>query len=231
MTTTAELTLATSAVTELQRLRDRSPVGNRLLDLAEVGGLTLEHLRRLVGIELQCHGAELAAYGTVIARFSDSPVVGLYLDVARLVYDAHPKLLACVRPLGMDPDAVGRWPSGLDAQAFGGCVSWLALHGGQADNALALHTDMTVYFPGCQALLEAVRKQGLEVPAEFVSYYEGGQSDELERRALEVVEYGLRHGEDRATAIDRARRLEEHIGSFWKAAARTGRAGEDPAWA
>ncbi|MGW2220856.1 hypothetical protein ACWCSD_38215 [Nonomuraea sp. NPDC001684] len=222
MTATAELALATSAVTELQRLRDRSPVGNRLLDLAEVGGLTLEHLRRLVGIELQCHTAELAAYGTVIARFSDSPVVGLYLDVARLVYDAHPKLLACVGPLGMDPDAAGRWPSGPDAQAFNGCVSWLALHGGQADNALALHTDMTVYFPGCQALLDAVRKQGLDVPQEFVDYYEGGQSDELERRALEVVEHGLRNGEDQATAITRARQLEEHIGSFWKAAAHTG---------
>ncbi|MEV0618793.1 hypothetical protein AB0I81_36120 [Nonomuraea sp. NPDC050404] len=219
MTTTQELSLATSSVAELQRLRDRSPVGNHLLDLAEVGGLSVEHLRRLVGIELRCHIAELAAYGMVIARFSDSPIVGLYLDVARLVHEAHPKLLACVRPLGMDPGTAGTWPSGPDAQAFCGYISWLALHGGQADNALALHTDMTVYFPGCLALLEAVQKQGLEVPEEFVTYYEGGQSDELERRALEVVEHGLRRGEDEATAVTRARHLEEHIGSFWKAAA------------
>lgn len=213
---------AAACLKELDHLRAEEPVGNRLLELAEVKGLTTEHLRRLVGIELQCHSAELAAYGVVISRFPDSPIVDLYLDVARLVYDAHPKLLACAEALDMDPGTLGTWPSGPDAQAFCGYVSWLALHGGQAENALSLYTDMTVYFPACIALVAAVREQGLEVPQEFLTYYEGGQSDELERQALAVVEHGLRQGEDQAGAVTRARHLEEHIGSFWKAAAHNG---------
>ncbi|MFI6520460.1 hypothetical protein ACIBF1_33260 [Spirillospora sp. NPDC050679] len=206
----------------LLRLRQETSVPNPLLDLAEVDGIRLEHLRRLVGVELRCHRAELTAYGTMIARYPHHPTTGLYLAVGRLVYDAHAKLRRCAAALDIPEKRIGEWPSGPDTLAFSGYISWLALHAGQADNALSLYCDMTVYFPACTALVARLRDTDLKVPPEFVDYYEGGQSDELERQALEVVQHGLDHGEDAETALRRARLLEEHIGRFWRAAADIG---------
>ncbi|WP_018656866.1 hypothetical protein [Actinomadura flavalba] len=210
---------ARSLADALSRLRQEAPVAHPLLDLAERGDIEMEHLRRLVGVELRTHRAELATYGTMIARYPHHPTTGLYLAVARLVHEAHFKLRDCATALGIPAERIGEWPSGVDALAFGNYISWLALHGGQADNALALYCDMTVYFPGCTALVERLRDTDLKVPPEFVDYYAGGQSDELERQALEVVQYGLDHGEDGDVAVRRARLLEEHLGRFWTAAA------------
>ncbi|MEV4252170.1 hypothetical protein AB0J52_03260 [Spirillospora sp. NPDC049652] len=212
-------TQARTLADELRRLREESPIANPVLELARDDRIELEHLRRLVGVELQCHRAELAAYGTVMARYPHSPTAGLYLAVGRLVYDAHAKLRECAAALDIPAERIGTWPPGPAAYAFSGCISWLALHGGQADNALALHCDMTVYFPDCASLVELLRDKGTKAPQEFFDYYEGGQSDELEQQALDVVQYGLDQGEDAATALSRARLLEENIGRFWQAAA------------
>ncbi|MFC6882219.1 MULTISPECIES: hypothetical protein [Actinomadura] len=206
-------------VDELARLRAGEPVGNALLDLARAGRLEVEHLRRLVGVELQCHIAELTAYGTLIGRFPHRPAAGLFLDVGRLVYDAHPKLRACAFALDIPEERFYRWPTGPAAHAFPGLISWTALHGSLADAAFGLYADLTAYFPGCSELLTQVGALDLKVPEEFAAYYEGGESEEMNDNTLDVVEHGIVHGDDPARALASARTVDEHIGRFWAAAA------------
>ncbi|GAA2612960.1 hypothetical protein SMC26_14400 [Actinomadura fulvescens] len=210
---------AAALAEDLVTLRAESPVGNDLLSLAGEGRLTMEHLRRLVGIELQCHVSELAAYGTIISRFPHHPTTGLYLDLGRLVYEAHFKLRECATVMGIPEERIYRWPSGPSAHAFSGLISWLALHGGQADNALAMYADMTTYFPDCVKLLDRLGGTDLKMPDEFVDYYRGEAPDEMIQKALDVVEFGLAQGEAPAIALERARLTDEHIGRFWQAAA------------
>ncbi|RJL23250.1 hypothetical protein [Bailinhaonella thermotolerans] len=212
---------ARAMVEELAGLDAESPIGNELLSLAREGRLELEHLRRLVAVELQCHVAELSSYGLIMSRFPHSPTAGFYIEVARLVYDAHPKLRECGAALGIPEERFYRWPQGPATQAFAGYISWLALHGTQADNALCLHTDLSTYFPDCRVLVEHLRGSDLKVPEEFLDYYGGGESEEMLRSALGVVDHGVGHGDDPAVAVARARLLHEHIGLFWRAAAGT----------
>ncbi|MFJ3818601.1 hypothetical protein [Streptomyces sp. NPDC090056] len=199
--------------------RKRAPVGNALLDALGDRDRTPELFRRLVGTEAQCHRAELAAYGTMLARFPLRPAADLFISLSRLVYDAQPKLSKCAEALGMSDPFERFWPEGRETYAFNGTLSWVASRGSQASFALSSYTDMVVYFSGCASLVQQVRELRIDAPAEFVEYYEGGASDELTELALDVVQDGLDRGDDPQEALFHARLLEESIGDFWKSAA------------
>ncbi|OKH98986.1 hypothetical protein A6A06_25635 [Streptomyces sp. CB02923] len=206
-------------VEELAARRAKEPVGNALLDAAADGRLPGDAFHRLVGTEAQAHTAELAAYGTALARFPRSPAADLFIRLARLVYDAQPKLQECARALGLTDVHGRRWPPERTAYAFNGTLSWLAAQGSQAAFALAVHTDMQVYFPGCAELVRRVRATDIDVPQAFLTYYEDEAPEELTRLALDVVQDGLDRGDDPQDAVFCARLLEESIGDFWRAAA------------
>lgn len=204
----------------LKEQREHSPVGNALLDALELRGDRAQELfRRLVGTEAQCHLTELAAYGTMLARFPHRPAADLFIHLSRLVYDAQPKLRKCADALGL-PDPYGRfWPVDRETYAFDGTLSWLAIRGSQASIALSSHTDMVVYFSGCASFVRRVQEMRLEVPAELIDYYEDDASDEMTELALDVVQGGLDGGDDPQEAMFHARLMEESIGDFWKSAA------------
>ncbi|MEV0279755.1 hypothetical protein AB0I22_25655 [Streptomyces sp. NPDC050610] len=214
-----------TAVDLAERLRERrekEPVGNVLLEAAAKGRVTEESLRRLIGTEAHCHTAELVAYGTALARFPHRPAADLFIQLARLVYDAQPKLQACARALGMEGDVLAdRWPTEHAAYAFNGTISWLASQGAQAAFALASYTDMQVYFSGCVEAMRRVRESPLDVPRELLDYYDDEAPDALTRLALDVVQDGLDRGDDPEDAVFCARLMEESIGHFWRAAAGT----------
>ncbi|TDB82999.1 hypothetical protein E1264_30110 [Actinomadura sp. KC216] len=205
----------------LAELRSKNPVRNALLEDLKEKGVTAEQLRRLAAIEYLCHQGELVAYGTLLARFPHAPAGGFLLEISRLVYDAHPKLRTAAHALGLSDQDLGHWPLGTDAVAFNGFISYLALHGTQADMALAMYTDMVVYFGACGELIQGLRAGAADVPDEFLTYYEGGASEELSQQALQTVQDGLDRGDDPYAAVRNARSLEEHIGLFWRAAADT----------
>ncbi|MFE5834317.1 hypothetical protein ACFQ67_32455 [Streptomyces sp. NPDC056488] len=203
----------------LEEQRERAPVGNALLDTLDSGNRGPEVFQRLVGTEAQCHRAELAAYGTMLARFPLRPAADLFISLSRLVYDAQPKLSKCAESLGL-PDPFERfWPARRETYAFNGTLSWVAIRGSQASFALSSYTDMVVYFSGCASLVQRVRELKIDAPAEFIEYYEGGASDELAELALDVVQDGLDRGDDPQEALFHARLLEESIGDFWRSAA------------
>lgn len=205
----------------LEEKRMSDPVGNALLESAARGTLDQDALRRLVGTEAQAHRAELAAYGTMLARFPSRPAADLFIQLAQLVYEAQPKLQACARALGMGEVGFARQPAQPATYSFSGTLSWLAVQGSQAAVALASYTDMRVYFPGCTQFVRRLRETGVDAPPEFLAYYDDEGSDDLCRLALEVVQDGLEHGDDGADAVFCARLLEESIGDFWQSAAGT----------
>lgn len=207
---------------ELEHRRSRQPVGNALLDQAGNGDLTEEHLKRLLGIDAQCHTAELAAYGTMLARFPHRPAADLYLQYGRLVYDLRPALDRCARAFAMTIGQLERWPSTRATYAFTSTLSWVALRGSQAAGALALYTDMTVYFSACGELVAHLRTNGARVPVEFLDYYGGDIDDNLRNLALEVTQDGLDRGDDPDEAVHYARLVEEAFTDYWHAAADKG---------
>lgn len=212
---------AQRAVAEVDHLRDLHPVGNPLPETIAGAKDPLVHLRRLVAIEAQCHAAELAAYGTLLARFRSDRAVELWLTLGRLVHEATPKLREVARLLGMTEADLTRRPAERGAYAFNGTLSWVAMTGGQASAALAMHTDMAVYFPGGTALARRLAEAGADVPEEFVTYYDDTGDDALRDLALEVAQEGLDRGDDFDEAVFHARRVEESIGDIWTTAALT----------
>ncbi|MFF9628061.1 hypothetical protein [Streptomyces fradiae] len=206
-------------VSILRQARGGNPPENALLDIARDGKLTTDHLRRLVAVEWQCHAVELSAYGLMSARFPRRPAVRLYGRLTELVVGAQPKLAACAEAFGMGPDDLWYRPRTYETFAFDGMLAYVAANGSQAATALALHTDVELYFGDCARLVRLAREQGVEAPDEFFRYYEGDPSTGLLDLAAEVAEDGVRNGDDPQEAILLARLLEQGIGLFWRSAA------------
>ncbi|MEV0674996.1 hypothetical protein AB0I60_00595 [Actinosynnema sp. NPDC050436] len=203
----------------LRTLREEHPVGNAVLDKIADGRLSEDDLRGMVLTEIQAHQAELVAYGVGLAKYPHTPATTFFTRITDLVAAATPKLRACAHALGLgDADLRRRQPDPT-IYAFSGCLSWIAVTGRQASLALALHTDMTVYFPDCLAISAGARESSLTVPDEFYEYYEGTASEDLLALALEVADDGLARGDDPEEAVFSARLLEATIGQFWRAAA------------
>ncbi|MFC9856310.1 MULTISPECIES: hypothetical protein [unclassified Streptomyces] len=208
-------------VDELARNREKDPVPNGLLDVAKRGALTSSHLRGLVSTESQCHQTELPAYAAMLSRFAHHPAAGFYIELIALLRDCGPKLDAAAEALGLSAreKAQWMWPSDRRAYSCNGVLSWITAQGSQASTALAVHTDMSVYFPGCTDLVAVIREQGMGAPEEFLSYYEADPCAETRRQAVEVVQDGLDRGDDPQEALLMARLLEESFADFWASAA------------
>lgn len=210
---------AVDLVERLADLRGRKPVGNALLDLLHSGALTVDHLRGLVQVELTVHQGELVAYGTGTARFPRRPNVHFMTQLIEVVDHATPKLVECARAFGLGEEELRRRVPDPALHGFNGYLSWVSSNESQASLALALHTDMSVYFPEGLALARGVKGSDLEVPEEFFAYYGGESPDELMSLALEVVDDGLARGDDPDDAVFHARMLEEYVGQLWRSAA------------
>ena len=211
-------TAAADLVGRLGTLREEEPIGNAVLDKVNDGSVTESDLRGMVLTELQAHHAELVAYGVGLAKYPHMPATAFFTKITDLVANATSKLDACARAFGFSDADLQRREPDPTIYAFGTCLSWIAVTGSQASIALALHTDMTVYFPDCLAICSGVREAAVAVPDEFFEYYEGTASEELLSLALEVVDDGLRRGDDPDEAVFSARLLEANIGQFWRAA-------------
>lgn len=215
---------ARDLVDEMARARARAPIPNPLLGLAREGRVTTAHLLRLTRVERMYHDAELAAYGTLLARFPDPDAAALFIDVAGVVQEARLRLDSVIRSLGGDPDeesgAFSLPRFGVTEHGFCGYVSWLALNGSQAAAALALYSGADgVYYGGSAALVEQLRKRDATVPGEFLDYYAGTPSERQNDHALRVAQQGLDRGDSPAAALEAARLCDDYMALLWQAAA------------
>lgn len=212
---------AQQLVDELARKREQNPVPNALLDVAKSDGLTQDHMRGLVRTELQCHHTEVPSYGKMLSRFPHRPAADFYVELIDLLHSCGPELEEAAEALGLPREKKDEWmwPADRRTYSYNGVMSWITAQGNQAATALAVHTDMVVYFPGCMEVAALIHEQGVDAPESFLSYYEGDPCEGTRRRAIEVVQDGLDRGDDPREAVLMARLLEESIGDFWASAA------------
>lgn len=211
--------MAEQLVAEVERLRVSEPVDNPLLTVPADAEQETERLRRLVAVEARAHAAELSAYGTVLSRFPRPPVADLCLTMGRVVHEAGPKLGRVADALGMRDPFSCHHPAAHGAFPFNAALSHAAQAGNQTAFGLAAHTDMAVYYPGCRALVEQLRKRNARVPEEFFAYFDDPGDEQLLDLAVTVVQDGLDRGDDPREAVLHARRVEEAIGEAWRTAA------------
>ncbi|QQC93061.1 hypothetical protein [Streptomyces alfalfae] len=179
----------------------------------------LEPLRRLVAVECQAHAVELVSYGTLLTRFPHRPAAELWVTLARIVHEATPKLRDVARALGMtETDLAGR-PAGSGAYDFHSAMSWIAASGSQSAAALAVHTDMRVYYSGATAVARRLRETDAPVPQEFIDYYDDPGDEALADLALTVAQDGLDRGDDPQDALFHAHRIADALLGVWRAAA------------
>ncbi|MFF5438904.1 hypothetical protein [Streptomyces achromogenes] len=215
------MTTAEELVEELAHKRQQHPLANPFLDIARNGKLTREHMRRLVCVEAQLHHGELPGYSLMLSRFPHRPAAGLYLGLCQVAYEAGPRLNSVAEALELPREDRAKWMWTTDRKAysFNGMLSWLAVQGSQSVTALAAHTDMCIYFPACQAIVDQIRQHGADAPEEFISYFDSDPTKELRQLALAVVQDGLDYGDDPREAVFMARLLEECTAEFWISAA------------
>ncbi|KQX44474.1 hypothetical protein ASD97_39275 [Streptomyces sp. Root63] len=212
---------AGEAVTELVRMSREEPVPNRYIERLQAGELTMDGVTGLVGVTHKCHPAEITGFASVMARFPTRSNTEFLANMIHLINRAGPKLDRVIAAVGLDEQTLARWPQ--DPRAWEVASFWgrMALLGTAAQAALALYWDMANYFPDSDRMLDLLADSGLPVPEEFTWYYSGGQSDELERQALLVVEEGIAAGESTDDMVFAARQMQEAIGGYWEAAARS----------
>ncbi|TDD73672.1 hypothetical protein [Actinomadura rubrisoli] len=195
------------------------PVRNAFAELAASDALKLEHVRRLVAAELQTHRAELAAYALLLNRFPHRPAVTLFTSFIDLVVQAGPKLHRCADSLGMSLEETTRRFGPPAEQGFNGYVSWLGLHGTQAEVGMALLADMDSYFEGGAALTESADRHGIDLPADVVDYFRPGDASAFYTSTREVLQDALKRGDDPDSALAAARLMEQQLGLLWESIA------------
>ncbi|MDV6012517.1 hypothetical protein [Haloechinothrix sp. LS1_15] len=210
---------ARDLVRRLSELRTDRPAGNALLDRVREGTLSDIHLKRLVAMEYTAQRTELTCFGALIARFPFTPAADFYTWLAQLVSAARPALLTAARALGLSEPDMRRWPDEPAAYAFADTLSWISLNGSLTASALAVHSDVTVYFPACADLTEAASDAGVALPESLTGLYTTAPPGDLTQLAVAVAQRGLDRGDDPEEAVCHAWRLEESLERFWQAAA------------
>ncbi|RJO70726.1 hypothetical protein D5S18_26345 [Nocardia panacis] len=216
---------AGAAIETLQKMSVDRPIPNIFLERLRAGTLPQTAIPGLVGVTHKCHPAEITGFAAVLARFPRQHNTEFLANMIHLINRAGPKLSKVCAAMRLDAPTLQYWPEDPRAwqvAAFWGRMGWL---GNASETGIALYWDMVKYFPDSDEMLALLPESGLAVPAEFVGYYAGGQSDELERQALLAAEEGFDAGEDPQRAIVAGRQMDEAIGGYWAAAAEAAESG------
>ncbi|MGI5441001.1 hypothetical protein ACQEV4_27565 [Streptomyces shenzhenensis] len=193
---------------------------NRLVAAVAAGEAGAAEVARVVVGEYHAHTAEVAAFATLAARHPQRPVADYFLDLARLVLDCEPPLLACASALGRRADEIRgeRPPAGM--RAFGSLMGWLAMRAGPAEAACAIRADLLLWCGVCSALTDALRASDSPLPEPVTDYFELFRSapDRFVDGAREVAAFGLAHGESPAMVEYAVAQVEPVLAGFWSAA-------------
>ncbi|MEU0859467.1 hypothetical protein ABZ352_29375 [Streptomyces griseofuscus] len=204
---------------EVVRQRD-----NALLRSARDGRVGREALRRVVQADQLCLETETVAYAVLLARFPSGPAADLFTGLNAALRSLKPSLDRCATALNSSPSSALDPSTDANAFAFPRAVSWMCLHAGPVDAALALRSDFAAYTRESRKLLRTLADGGIEVPEAFRDHYSLQTPTEPLDLAGAVVEDGVREGAmpDRAASV--AEMLLASLDGFWRFAAGVHRA-------
>lgn len=199
---------------EIARLRTSDPP-TELLAIAAADSLTTAQIQREICAELRAHRAELAAYATMMTRFARPSAGNLFLAFYSMVIEAGPKLHRCADLLAVTGEERSRRYTTPLENTFNGYISWLGLHGTQAEICMALLSDMDSYFGVCDAIVASAERAGIELPQEVVEYYRSGDISDFYVRTESTLQDALDRGDDPASAVAAGRFMDEYLRFFW----------------
>ncbi|QQC92665.1 hypothetical protein [Streptomyces alfalfae] len=197
---------------------------NALLRLAREGRVGRENLRRMVQADLLCLESETLACAVLLARFPSGMAANLFAGLNCALRSLRPTLDRCATALALPPASSLDPSTTGDAFAFPAAVSWMCLHAKPAAAALALRSGFTAYGRECRELVRVLADDGAKVPAAFHVHYSAPPASELLDLAADVVEDGVRAGEQPARAASVTQVLLTGLDSFWQFAAEVERA-------
>ncbi|CCH30999.1 hypothetical protein ABZ816_01865 [Actinosynnema sp. NPDC047251] len=191
---------------------------NGFLAAARAGEVRPEQLRRFVAGEFLTQDAEMSKYGNLILRHRHEVPAAVFAHLA-VLFTAQRRLLAdmAAADVGLDPEQLRAADQPPAVQAFSLNETWVGVHAGPAEAALAVHTDFQLFAPVATELVDALGKLS-DVPGSVVTYLENYAEEPavLRERLVEVVEHGLAGGEPEKWLTRSAENVPELLTDYWR---------------
>jgi hypothetical protein len=203
----------------IHRAREENPrAGSRFLDLLEAGKVPREGLTRLAGEQYHIVNSDRRSFAVFAARFPEPPAGEMFLSLAGGESEALRLLADFAAALGMSEEDLKAYEPRPLAQAYPAYLAWSALSGTCSGMALAMLANLGEWGEYCGRVAEALtgRYGFTETAVGFFRFFAAPPQGFAER-ATEVIEHGLRAGEDPRDALRAARMLHAYEIAFWDA--------------
>lgn len=209
----------TTAEELIHRAREENPrAGSRFLDLLEAGKVPRDALPRLAGEQYHIVNSDRRSFAVFAVRFPEPPAGEMFLALAGGESEALRLLADFAAALGMSEEDLRAYEPRPFAQAYPAYLAWSALSGTCSGMALAMLANLGEWGEYCGRAADALtgRYGFTETAVGFFRFFATPPPD-LAERASEVIEQGLRAGEDPRDALRAARMLHAYELAFWDA--------------
>jgi thiaminase len=211
----------TTAEELIHRAREENPrSGSRFLDLLEEGSVSRDGLTRLAGEQYHIVSSDRRSFAFFAARFPEPPAGEMFLALAGGESEALRLLAGFAAALGWDEDDLRAYEPRPFAQAYPAYLAWSAMSGTRSGMALAMLANLGEWGEYCGRAAEALTgRYGFSETAVGFFHFFAVPPPGFAERATQVIEQGLRAGEEPRDALRAARMLHAYEAAFWDALA------------
>jgi hypothetical protein len=215
----ADLDVMTTAEELIHRAREENPrVGSRFLDLLEAGSVPRDGLARLAGEQYHIVSSDRRSFAFFAARFPEPPAGEMFLALAGGESEALRLLADFAAALGWSEEDLKAYEPRPLAQSYPAYLAWSAMSGTRSGMALAMLANLGEWGEYCGRVADALTgRYGFTETAVGFFHFFAVPPPGLTERATEVIEQGLRAGEDPRDALRAARMLHAYEAAFWDA--------------
>lgn len=189
---------------------------NPIYRQSQAGAVNEEQLKRLVIAKFQALEYEATGYGLLVSRFRDPVPAGYFSLVIHRLTETYPYLTRAAAALDLDPGELPRQPVSPPMRHLAEWLAWVGLYAGAGEAALAVRVDFTAWSGLCGALADALRE--LDAPSEIIDLldFERKVPEKIIEGSVDVIEHGVRHGEDESLITRSALEVLHVQGAAWK---------------
>lgn len=204
-------------VRRAQQEISKHAVGNRFLDLLDVGKVPTERLGWLAGELYRLVGSDRRSFALLASRFPSPPAGDLFLAMAQGEGEALRLLSDFAAAVGMGEQELQAYEPRPLAQAYPAYLTQTALSGPGSAVALALLANVEESGGHYARAADALRSQyqfSEEAVGHFLFFADTPQS--MLDQAAATVAAGLADGEDPDDAVRTARMVNAYEAAFWE---------------
>jgi hypothetical protein len=208
---------ATAAMAET----DAAIRGHRFVVAIESGKADRAALHLFCGNQYQMWKSNNAAVS--MARFADHPYRDVFLTPPEIEEGAADEIAALAQRLGMDAETLQRFEPAPEAFGYAAYKAWLICFGSAAEMACARALNLAAWGHNCGMISRGLQAHFGLNPWEtgFFAVFSGLQ--ELQDKAVRVIDNDLQNGVEPFMIIRAARMMQAYEKMFWDAMARISR--------